>query len=188
MLLAVGCSSFRTGDLPEITGWPPSPATSDYNIKVVNISTKAEVTVNGAPRRTGGQLINMLRDSSIDAYNNSGLFRLANPRYDYESDYNVEILLKDDETIDSLQMLLSALTLFIKEGRATDRYTLITTIKDKKGVVLDRIEKTDTLVYKQRVGLFFSVFTRLPDVVSRESLYDLNRSTIQEALSKGVFK
>ncbi|MBI5468507.1 MAG: hypothetical protein HY891_05165 [Deltaproteobacteria bacterium] len=188
MTLTYGCSSFRVGNLPEITDWPLSPASTEYNLKVVTISSGAELTVNGATERPGKLLLGMVNDKARDAYAGSGLFRLANPRYDYEPDYIIEVMLKDEETVDPYSILFSVLTLFIKEGQMMDDYTLTTTIKDKKGEVLAKIEKSDSIVYKQRLGLFFSIFSRLPDVVSKETIYDLNRATIKEALSKGVFQ
>ena len=188
MVLSSGCTSFRTGGMPEITGWPPAPATSEYASKVILINARAELTVNGNPQRARDQLMGMVRDSSTDAYVGSGLFRLPDSRRDYQLDYIIEVTLKDEETVNSMDMFLSAITLFIREGRVTDRYTLTTTIKDGKGYVLARFEKSDTLVYKQRIGYIFSVFTRLPDVVAKESIYDMNRAIIQEALSQGVFK
>ncbi len=188
MALTYGCSSFRVGNLPEITDWPMSPASTEYNLKVVTISSGAELIVNGMTERPGKQLLNMAREKARDAYAGSGLFRLANPRYDYNPDYIIEVMLKDEETVDPYSILFSVLTLFIKEGQMMDDYTLTTTIKDKKGEVLAKIEKSDSIVYKQRLGLFFSIFSRLPDVVSKETIYDLNRATIKEALSKGVFK
>lgn len=188
MTLTYGCSSFRVGGLPEITDWPLSPASTEYDVKVITISSGAELTVNGMTERPGKQLLNMASEKARDAYAGSGLFRLANLRYDYSPDYIIEVMLKDEETVDPYSILFSVLTVFIKEGQMMDDYTLTTTIKDKKGEVLAKIEKSDSIVYKQRLGLFFSIFSRLPDAVSKETIYDLNRATIKEALSKGVFQ
>jgi hypothetical protein len=188
MTLTYGCSAFRVGDLPEITGWPLTPASAEYDIKIITIASSAGLTVNGATEKPGKQLLNMVKEKSVDAYVDSGLFRLANPSYEYEPDYIIEVMLMDEETIEAASILFSVLTLFIKEGQMMDDYTLTTTIKNKKGEVLAKIEKSDSIVYKQRIGLFFSIFSRLPDVVSKETIYDLNRATIKEALSKGVFK
>lgn len=188
MALTYGCSSFRVGNLPEITDWPLTPASAEYNVKIITIASGAELTVNGGTQRPGKQLLNMVSEKARDAYVDSGLFRLANPMYEYVPDYIIEVMLRDEETVDATSILFSVLTLFIKEGQMMDDYTLTTTIKDKKGEVLARIEKSDSIVYKQRIGLFFSIFSRLPDVVSKETIYDLNRATIKEALAMGVFQ
>lgn len=188
MVLAYGCSAFRVGDLPEITDWPLAPASAEYDIKIITIASSAGLTVNGTTQKPGRQLLNMVKEKSIDAYVDSGLFRLANPGFEYEPDYVIEVMLMDEETVEATSILFSVLTLFIKEGQMMDDYTLTTTIKNKKGEVLAKIEKSDSIVYKQRIGLFFSIFSRLPDVVAKETIYDLNRATIKEALSKGVFK
>lgn len=189
MTFVYGCSAFRIGDLPEITDWPMSPALVEYNLRVVSITGNAELIINGeVQKKPGRQLLNMVNDGAKEAYAGSGLFRLANLRFDHEMDYIIEVRLRDESTVDPYSILFSALTLFIKEGQMMDDYTLTTTIKNGKGEVLATIEKSDSIVYKQRLGLFFAIFTRLPDAVSKESIYDLNRATIKEALSRGVFK
>lgn len=189
MTLSYGCSAFRIGDLPEITDWPMSPALVEYNLKVVAITGTAEVYINGEMKqRPSKELLNMVNEKASEAYADSGLFRLANPRFDREPDYFIEVNLRDDSTVDPYSILFSVLTLFIKEGQMMDDYTLTTTIRNRKREVLATIEMTDSIVYKQRIGLFFAIFSRLPDTVSKESLYDLNRATIKEALSRGILK
>lgn len=188
MVLISGCTSFRTGGMPEIKDWPPAPVSSEFSSKVILIDARAELTVNGQPQRVRDQMMTMVRNSSTDAYVGSGVFRLPDSRRDYQLDYVIEVALKDEETVRPFDIFLSAITLFIREGRITDRYTLTTTIKDGKGVVLGRFEKSDAIVYKQQIGYIFSVFTRLPDVVAKESIYDMNRATIQDAFAQGIFK
>lgn len=186
--LTYGCASYRAWDLPRISNWPPAPPSSEYSVKLIRFVIGAELTINGKAEKSGGLLLNMVSLKTEEAYLVSGLFRVADPGYEYQPDYIIEVRVSDRETVDPLSMLFSALTLFIKEGEMTDEYTLHTTIKDRNGVVLGSFEKSETVVYKQRLGLFFAMFTRLPDVVSKQALYDLNCATINEALAKGVFQ
>lgn len=188
MCMASGCASYRAGDLQPLSKWPPYLPSTDYRVRVITITASAEYTVNGQPNRVGSQLLGMTRQNAVDAYLNSGLFTLADPKTNYQPEYNIEVKLIDRNYVNSADLILSALTLFIREGTMTDKYTLVTTIKDSKGNVLGTVEKAETLVYKQRIGLFFSMFGSLPDTVAKDTIYDLNRSSINEAMARDIFK
>lgn len=188
MCLASGCASYRAGDLQPLSKWPPYLPSADYRVRRIAITGSAEYTVNGNPTRVGSQLLGMVKQNAVDAYLNSGLFTIADPKTNYQPEYYIEVNLIDKNYVNSAELILSALTLFIREGTMTDKYTLVTTIKDSKGEVLGTVEKSETIVYKQRIGLFFSMFGSLPDAVAKDTIYDLNRASINEAMARDIFR
>lgn len=183
-----GCASFRAGNLPEISKWPPPPPSSEFKPRMVKFYFNYEYTVNGIPQRVDIRMADLFTNQVQEAYVSSGLFKIADPKIEPQNDYIIEVKIKDTNKVDPYSILWSSLTLLIKQGEATDDYVLTTTVKTRKGDDIGTIEKSERVIYKQGLAFFPQVFANLPDVAVKKTIYDLARASINEAISKGIIR
>jgi len=65
--------------------------------------------------------------------------------------------------------------------------TVATTLRDRSGKLLRKVEKSDTLHVWQQVLLLLAMPWHYPDTVEAEMIYDLHRSTILECRQGSLF-
>lgn len=182
-LLFSGCASFRSGNLPAITQWPPENAVKGKSISVI---VSGESSINGKEQEVNSLFIKNWSEQVTRAYQDSGLFTEVKPGLS-DTDLKAEVRIIDRGEANLGLAFLTGLTLYLIPSSATDEITIKTSIKNKDGDTLGTFEKSETITMWQQLFLIFAMPGNFPLSVTKETLYDVNRATITEAHSKGSF-
>jgi hypothetical protein len=177
LVFSSGCMSFRTGDLPRISAWPPQPAKPRTTVAVV---VSGECNISGTKTAALPQFLEVWRDQTFRAYRDSGLFSDVRSGA-VDADLRAEVVILDSGNPNIPWAFISGLTFLIIPCAATDHFTITTTLKDKSGKTLGTFQKSDALTTWLQIVLVVGMPFRFPGVVANEMLYDLNRATLIDA-------
>jgi hypothetical protein len=73
---------------------------------------------------------------------------------------------------------VSGITLTIIPSTFREQMTVTTTLRDRSGKLLGKVERSDTLYVWQQAALLLVMPWCYPDTVEEEMIYDLHRSTV----------
>ena len=178
-----GCASFRAGNLPPVSQWPPQPTMKGKSVSIV---VSGEAILNGKEQEVSANFIEIWREPTVKAYHESGLFSEVKTGLT-ETDLRAEVKIVDRGKVNLGSAFLTGLTLYLIPSNGTDELVVKTTIKDGEGKTLGTFEKSETITLYQQLFLIFAMPFNFPGSVVKKTLYDLNRATIIEAHSKGCF-
>ncbi|MDY6952467.1 MAG: hypothetical protein SWE60_13215 [Thermodesulfobacteriota bacterium] len=125
------------------------------------------------------------RGQTIKAYEDSGMFSVVREGAD-EADLEAEVMIVDKADPNSFFAFITGLTLYVIPSKATDKFTVQTTIRDREGKTVGTFERSETVSLWQQVLLILAMPFNWPSSVAKEALYDLNRATIMDAYSQGI--
>lgn len=196
----LGCASYREGGLLPVKAWPPVPGQGGRSVGIV---FRTDVTLNGEPQGASLKQVKRWQEQIVRAYVDSGLFsdvQAGSLEVDPASglfldpeagitgtDLRVEITLADRTTVNWTWSVITGLTVYIIPSRVTDEFVVHTTVSNDQGDVLAQFEESETVYMWQNLFLIPAMPFSYPLSVERETMYDLNRATIVEACSEGVF-
>lgn len=175
--LFAGCASFRAGNVPHFSSLPP---TARVERKSISLKVYGAVILNGKIYQCHPTAMKKWRKQTIRAYEDSGLFSEVKEDAN-ELDLYAEVVIVDRGDTNAFLAFITGLTLYLIPSKATDEFTLKTTIKDKDGNILGAYEKSETVTLWQHLLLVFALPFNWPASVAKEALYDLNCATIKEA-------
>lgn len=174
-----GCITYREGQLPPITHWPPEANTVKPSISLA-VSGKAfdngqELDVLGAEMVHNGKMM------ALRAYQDSDLFSDVKVGT-AETDLRAEINITDRGEGNSAIPYVSGFTMGLVPCSASDAFTVSTTLKDRQGTTISTFQKQETSTLWIQLFLVFAMPFRSAE---EHPIYDLNRATILEAQAKG---
>lgn len=176
------CASFRAGNLPPISQWPPAQVEKEKSISLI---ISGESIVNGKDTEVNSRMLSIWRDQTFAAYRESGLFSFVEVGL-AENDLRAEVKILDQGSYNAGLAFLTGFTLYLIPSKASDEFIVKTTIKDEEGNTLGSFEKSENINFWQQLFLIFALPANSPISVPEETLYDLNRATIIEAHSQGI--
>lgn len=183
LVFLAGCASFRGNNLEPIANWPPAAGAKKKSISVV---TKGFSSLNGGETKVAlPQTIDIWNNNAVKAYTDSALFsQVMNGTGQTDLQAEIEVMDKGEGSM--AMAVLTGLTLYVIPSTATDTFTLKTTIRDSRGRVLGQYEKTESVILWQQLFLIFAMPFKFPVSVVNQTLYDINRATINAAHAQGV--
>jgi hypothetical protein len=187
LLLSVvlcGCADFRGHQLPPISQWPPKSVEKGKSISIL-VDSKLEK-----------DFVPVAREQAIRAYKESGLFSEVKTRLSEIDPSDTELKAEIDfywETksvitlpVDFFLDFLSIVTIFISPFPEGHKITMVTTIKDKKGNILGKYEKSENYYVIMEALLIIPEIVLPQSTVWKDLWYDLNRSVINEIHAQGI--
>jgi hypothetical protein len=118
------------------------------------------------------------------AYLDTNIFLLDEKNPDVQA--NIKI--KSEGKGNGNRALLSYFTLFLVPSSSQTTYTVTTEFLDRDNELLGSIRRSDTVVKWQQLFMLFAMPFKYPYKAMRETLIDLNRSTLVEAFREGYFR
>lgn len=183
IVILSGCAAFRDGTNPVITKWPPAIAAKN---KSIALQVSVNVIQNGEQVSMDAGFLESWHPEVKRAYESSGLFSAVKSGSDQSDIYaDVKITNKGEGSI-GLAMLTGA-TFFLIPSNARGCFIVKTTYKDNNGTILASVDNTECIDVWVQLFLLPLVFSNFPMDVEKEVVFDLNRNTILEANTKGVF-
>jgi hypothetical protein len=180
---ATGCASFRRGDVPATTPWPPAPSASKKSVSL--LLANGTTNMNGKAADAPPAMVAKWRELTKTAYSDSGLFSAVVPE-NTPSDIRAEVRINDEGTFSPVLSFLSGFTLTLLPSSATDRISMHTDFKNADGDVLATIEKSESMTMWTQFFLVFVMPFNWPGTVANDTFRDLSRATLAEAHAKGV--
>ena len=177
-----GCAAWRAGQLSPVSPWPPSPAASKPSISV---ALSGQAIVNGSEQEVNSRFLDIWREQALKAYQDSGLFSSVATGLG-DTDLRAEVKVLDRGDANLALALLSGFTMTMIPSRTTDEFIVRTAIKDRGGNTLGTFEKQEAISTWIQLFMVFAMPGNFPGSVAKQTLYDLNRATINEARAKKV--
>ncbi len=180
-----GCMIVREGKVKPPTPWPPAQ-TQDK--KSLAISVAGVQNPKGAHQAPRVDVIDAAREQALKAYSESGLFSsvvLSDEPTDLRADIGV---IEDGTEGMGFSGYLSALTFTLVPGYVSEKVLVRTSVSDRTKRVVGMVEKEEQQGFWIQFFLLFTMpFTSSSNDVAESLFYDVHRSTIDEAHSKGLF-
>ena len=191
IILANYACLHRSGNLPPVSQWPPQ-----------QVATKKSVSLMFTCNFFRGDKKKQVRVKDVDTwstqtlrvYQESSLFSGVQTSLT-ETDLRAEVKLTIRDVSNTPLLVLAGLTLFIIPCREKIEFTLETVFKNQLGDVLFACEKREDLTALHTfiefpmtislIGLF--TYIHIYEVKFQETIYELNRATINELLNQGIF-
>ena len=184
-LVAVGgCAAFRSGETQPPASWPISKGPGKQSISLL---VTGEGIVNNKRQDAPQQAIQIWQEAAVKSYKDSGLFsevKIGAAATDLRS----EIHIVDRGEASMGLAMLSGFTLTLFPANGQEDFILNTTLKNQEGKELGTFEKKETMSFWIQFFLIFIMPFNWPNTVVSEMLYDLNRATISQAHSAGLFQ
>jgi len=177
-----GCASFREGNVPRARS---SSQKAVGQGKTISVEVYGAAILNGKIYQAHPKTMKSWRRQTVKAYEDSGLFSaiLGGPA---EADLEAEVMIVDKADPNAFFAFITGLTLYVIPSKATDEYTLQTTIRDREGKTVGAFEMSETVSLWQQVLLILAMPFNWPSSVAKEALYDLNHATLMDAYSQGI--
>jgi hypothetical protein len=187
LLMSVpGCMMVREGKVRPPAAWPPQQTQPQK--KSIGLSVAGLMNPSGAHQMPRVETIEMARGQAVRAYTESGLFSSVAVT-DEPTDLRADIAVIEDGS-DGIGVFgyLSALTFTMIPGYVSEDVIVKTSYTDRGKKLLDMVEKKEELGFWMQFFLLFTMpFIDGPSEVSQSAHYDIQRVTVEEAHSKGVF-
>ena len=130
------------------------------------------------------------KQASLDlikkAYNESGVFEIVD-QDSPSKQISIEISLVKKVESSLTRDFLTAVTLYLVPKRTSEYYTVNTKFIDKTGVLIGMVEKKETVVMWHQLFMAFALPFNYPSTTKSETLIDLNRASIMDAYTDGLF-
>jgi hypothetical protein len=178
-----GCAAFREGNVPRVKG--PSRGAMEGQ-RTISLEVQGAVILSGKIYQTHPKTMKDWRKQTVKAYEDSGMFLEVTDGAD-DADFHAEVMIVDRGKPNAFLAFITGLTLYVIPSKATDEFTVKTTISDRDGKTVGTFEKSETVSLWQQLFLVFAMPFNWPSSVAKEALYDLNRATISDAHAHGIF-
>jgi hypothetical protein len=182
LFLLTACAAFREGNVPYGRWFSGIPTAKD---KSISLGVYGAAILDGKIYQAHPRTMKNWRKQTFKAYEDSGLFTVVKESPD-GTDLEAEIMIVDRADPNTFFAFITGLTLYIIPSKATDEFTVQTTIRDREGKTVGAFEKSETVSLWQQVLLILAMPFNWPSSVAKEALYDLNRATIMDAYSEGI--
>jgi hypothetical protein len=177
-----GCAAFREGNIPR---YPSVPEAGIAKHKSISVKVYGAVILNDQIYRSHPKAMKTWRQQTITAYEKSGYFSEVKEDTG-KADLYSEVVIVDKGNPNAFFAFITGLTLYLMPSKATDEFTVKTTITDGDGDILGAFEKRETVTLWQQLIMIFAMPFNWPSSVAKEALYDLSRATIQDAHAEGI--
>lgn len=182
------CAAWRTKDFNSVTPYP-SKAESDYKKPQVSINFRTyDVLDNGELDKAQMSKTEkkQVYDIITSSYKDSELFILVDDDSP-NKELTIEVSIVRQNSSSLTMSILTALSLYLIPKRTTEVITISTKFFDKSDALIGMVEKTDSVVVWHQFFMLFAMPFSAPWSVKDETLTQLNKSTIVEASSDGLF-
>ena len=177
-----GCAAFREGNIPRARMLAERAMEKRPSI---GVQVSGAVILDGKIYQSHPKTTKNWRTQTIKAYEESGLFSQVKEGAS-ETELHAEVMIVDRGDPNRFLAFITGLTLYIIPSKATDEFTVKTTIRDGDGNTLGTFEESETVTLWQQLLLVLAMPFNWPESVAREALYDLNHATIREAHGLGI--
>jgi len=177
MVATEGCASFRAGSLPSVSLWPPPAANGSKSIIVV---VAGKTIVNGSEREFVSPFLDQCLERTVAAYRESRLFSQVNARVP-EPDLRADVNIIDRMVVPVWLDILAVLTFALSPTTHMDTFVMTTTLTNQAGRLLGTFHKSEVIATTYHLLLIVGSLTHRPDQVTKETIYDLNRTILLEA-------
>jgi len=186
--LAPGCSaSFRAGRLERGGAWPPGPPADAAKLRSVAISFDGVWLDDGREFPMSPRKRFLYRNATHWAYYLSGRFTHVRPAPAL-ADLRIEARLVERHACSPAALRVAhALTLGLLPAWERHEWTLATTVSDQDGKELGHFEKSEAVHTWHQFLLLLAFPFAPPPGVAADCIFDLNRATILEAFTRGVY-
>lgn len=182
LLFITACAAFREGNVPHGPWYSGTPTAKE---KSISLGVYGAAILDGKIYQAHPKTMKNWRRQTIKAYEDSGIFSVVKEGTD-EADLEAEIMIVDRADPNTFFAFITGLTLYVIPSKATDEFTVQTTIRDREGKTVGAFEKSETVSLWQQLLLILAMPFNWPSSVAKEALYDLNRATISEAYAQGI--
>lgn len=177
-----GCAAFREGNVPRAR--MPAERATDKQPSIA-IQMSGAVILDSKIYQAHPKAMKTWTSQTIKAYEESGRFSEVT-QGGSGTDLHAEVVIVDRGNPNRFFAFITGLTLYIIPSKASDEFTVKTTISDEKGNIFGAFEKSETVTLWQQLLLVLAMPFNWPESVAREALYDLNHATIKEAYGLGM--
>jgi hypothetical protein len=181
-ICTTGCAMWRAGELPPLSGWPPS---SEPGTKSVSLILSGRLIINGTEKDMELMQLKLWSDVALKQYHQSNLFSDVRLGLE-ETDLRAEIEVLYDEKVNLHVFWLSMFSWGLIPSSWSRRFSLTTTLRNAEGDTLGEITLTETVTLWQQTFLIFLLPFRFPDMT--QACSDLHGATLLEAAAKGYVR
>ena len=175
----------RDGQVKPPAQWPPY--STQQAKKSISLHVSEVGHQGGSSQEISPETIDDVRAQAVKAYTESKLFSSVVTTGE-PTDLKADIMIAEGDNGLSWSGVLSALTLTVIPGVASQDVIANTTYKDRQQKVLGTIVKTEGFGSWVQLFLLFAMpFVDGPNAVMNKAHYDIQRATIEEASRKGFF-
>lgn len=187
-IVMTSCAAWRSQDVVRVENFKGEVQSQERKLKTHVKLSLYEVSVNNELDKDemSSDKLKQVLSLSKKAYDEAGIFDLVegdSPNKELVVD--ISILRKKESSLTS--DILTAATLYLVPKRTNEEITVTTKFLDNKGELIGMVEKVETVVVWHQFFMLFALPFNIPSNVKEETLVDLSRSTILEALSEGHF-
>ncbi|MDY6952599.1 MAG: hypothetical protein SWE60_13895 [Thermodesulfobacteriota bacterium] len=182
LVSSAGCASFREGNVPRARSASQSAVAEG---KTISVEVYGAAILNGKIYQAHPKTMKTWRRQTIKAYEDAGIFSVVREDAD-GAELEAEVMIVDKADPNTFFAFITGLTLYVLPSKATDEFTVQTTIRDRGGNTLGTFERSETVSLWQQVLLILAMPFNWPSSVAKEALYDLNHATIMDAYSQGI--
>ena len=186
ILLLSGCVAFRDGANPPITKWPMDNATKN---KTIILEVSKDIFYDNQELNVYSVAFEGSLKQVVRAYEDSGLFSTVKFGSDSDlADIRAKVTITSKGEVATSLYFLSDITMYlIIPAHLREEVIIKTTYMDWAGNSLASFEKSEFVDHWRYLYLLPITPFYLPRLVMNDMEYDINRNTIIEAHTKGIF-
>ena len=185
VLLALsGCASFREGTSQAPVSWPITNVPAKQSISLLMTH---EAITNGWRISVPQTQVQKVEESVARAYKDSGLFSDVKIGA-ADTDFRAEVHVLNDVHFSDWLAYAAGVTLSVIPGYEQRERVITTTLKNRELRSLGTFERAERETTWIQLFLIVIMPFYWPNAVAADILYDLNRTTINQAYGTGVLQ
>lgn len=185
VLLALsGCASFREGTSQAPVSWPITNVPAKQSISLLMTH---EAITNGWRISVPQTQVQKVEESVARAYKDSGLFSDVKIGA-ADTDFRAEVHVLNDVHFSDWLAYAAGVTLSVIPGYEQRECVITTTLKNRELRSLGTFERAERETTWIQLFLIVIMPFYWPNAVAADILYDLNRTTINQAYGTGVLQ
>lgn len=182
------CAAWRSEDVIEVGEYPNESTTlvkklkTSVKLSFYEVYDEKELQKDKMKEKDQKKMKELVKK----AYEESDSFDLVEENSP-SKELSVEVSILRQKKSHLFSDILTAATLYLVPKRTSEKITLTTKFFNKKQQLIGMVEKVESVVVWHQIFMIFAFPFNIPSSVIEETITDLTRSSILEAMSEGHF-